>query len=512
MTIRNLRIASQLLFFSFFLYLFWITSEVSGRLIPVDLYLKADPLIALSVMLGARVFIPGLLISLVVIITTLLLGRVFCGWVCPMGTTLDFTSRIAHSPVRYKIHKTHHFKYYLLIGFILSALLGSQLVYHLDPIALITRVFTVTLLPAVVNVFNFLFNLLFSIKPLQIPLLHLQSSLIDTLLPIEPYYFQTGLTIGLIFVVIIGFEIYSRRTFCQTICPLGALLGLLSKPQLLRRYVNDDCAHCGSCQDVCKTSAIPFEYNETTMRECIQCYSCIDICPENAISINFNNKARKHTTDLSRRRIIVSGTGGIAAAALTGISHIHPPAQSKLIRPPGSVPEDEYVERCIRCYQCLRACATSGNFLQPSLLEGGWQGLLTPYGVAATGYCEFNCTLCTEVCPTDAIKVLDEATKHTTIIGLAHFDKSRCLPYKNGTPCIVCEEHCPTPDKAIKFREEEYKYPDGTANIIQMPYVVEDLCIGCGICEYMCPVEGDAGIYMTNQTERTTADSGGNYS
>jgi ferredoxin len=208
----------------------------------------------------------------------------------------------------------------------------------------------------------------------------------------------------------------------------------------------------------------------------------------------------------------MSGTGGIATAALTGISYINPPSQSNLIRPPGSVPEEEYVERCIRCYQCLRACATSGNFLQPSLLEGSWQGLLTPYGVAATGYCEFNCTLCTEVCPTDAIKELNVDTKHTTIIGLAHFNKNRCLPYKNGTPCIVCEEHCPTPDKAIKFKEEEYEYPDGSIKPIQVPYIVENLCIGCGICEYMCPVEGEAGIYITNQIERVSGVEENGYS
>ncbi|MBD3234383.1 MAG: 4Fe-4S binding protein [candidate division Zixibacteria bacterium] len=504
MTVRKLRIVTQVLFFLFFLYLFWITSEISGRLIPVDLFLRADPLLAVTGIIAARAIIPAMFISVVVIIATLLLGRVFCGWVCPMGTTLDLTSRIGNTANRYKLNKTHHLKYYLLIGFLVASILGFQLVYHLDPISLITRTFTVVILPILVKSFNFIFNLLFNIKPLQIPLLQIQSSMVDSLLPLEPYFFQSAFVLGLIFTIIIGFELYSRRTFCQSVCPLGALLGLLCKPQILTRKVDEDgCTMCAQCQDVCKTNAIPDDYHETELRECIQCFNCVDTCPENVITINFTGAAQQHKTDFTRRKLVFAGAGGIAGAAFTGISFIRPDESSKLIRPPGTVSEKEFVERCVRCYQCIRACATSGNFLQPSLLEGGWESLLSPYGVAATGYCEFNCTLCTEVCPTDAIKELDMETKHKTIIGLAFFDKNRCLPYKDGTPCIVCEEHCPTPEKAIQFNEEEYTYPDGSSRVIKVPYVVENLCIGCGICEYKCPVEGAPGIYVTNQTERS---------
>ena len=161
MTIRKIRIISQVLFFAFFLYLFWITSQVSGRWVPVDLYLRADPLLALSAMIGARVIIPGMFISVVVILATLLLGRVFCGWICPMGTALDLISRLGRTTNRIKIRKIQRFKYYLLIGLIMSALFGFQLVYHFDPIALITRIFTVSLLPITTVVFNFLFNLKF---------------------------------------------------------------------------------------------------------------------------------------------------------------------------------------------------------------------------------------------------------------------------------------------------------------------------------------------------------------
>jgi len=502
LTIRKIRISSQILFLLFFLYLFWKTSEVSGRWIPVDLYLRADPLLALLGMIAARVLIPSMLASIAVIAATIILGRVFCGWVCPMGTTLDLVSRIGRTVNRFKLRQFQHLKYYLLSGFFLSAVLGYQLVYNLDPIALTTRIFTVALLPIVVTTFNYIFNLLFQIEPLQFQLLGLQSSLIDSLLPLEPYYFQTAFILGLIFAVIIGFELYSRRVVCQVVCPLGAMLGLMGMPQRLKRKVNQDCTECGECQLVCKTNAIPEDFSQTEFRECIQCFNCVDVCAPGATIINFRGEAKSCVTDFTRRKLLLSGVGGIAAASLTGISYIRPEQASKLIRPPGSTPEAEFVERCVRCYQCLRACATSGNFLQPSLLEGGWAGLLTPYGVAGTGYCEYNCTLCTEVCPSGAIHPLNVEAKHKTVIGLAYFDKNRCLPYANGTPCIVCEEHCPTPKKAIEFKQEEYQYRDGSKKMIKFPFIVEELCIGCGICEFKCPVEGARGVCITNKNQQ----------
>ncbi|MBD3169075.1 MAG: 4Fe-4S binding protein [candidate division Zixibacteria bacterium] len=511
MTVRKLRIVSQVLFFLFFLYLFWMTSETAGRWVPVDLYLRADPLLAVTAIIGARVIIPAMFVSLVIIAATLILGRVFCGWVCPMGTTLDLVSRAGHSPNRFAVRKTQHFKYYMLIGFLTASVLGFQLVYHLDPISLITRFFTLVLLPLLVQLSNFIFELLFNIKSLQMPLLEIQSSLIDSLLPLEPYFFQSAFLVGLIFLTVLAFELYSRRTFCQAVCPLGALLGWLSKPQVLTRKVGEDCIECGDCHSVCKTNAIPEDFLQTELRECIQCFNCVDVCPVDVISINFGKNNQKHKTDYTRRKLVIAGAGGVAAASLTGISFIQPVRNSRIVRPPGSAPEAEFVDRCVRCYQCLRACATSGNFLQPSLIESGWQGLLTPYGEASTGYCEYNCTLCTEVCPTDAIKELDLETKRKTIIGLAYFDKNRCLPYAEGTPCIVCEEHCPTPDKAIKFKEEEYIYPDGGTQVLKMPYIVEDLCIGCGICEFKCPVEGLPGVILTNKTQRGHLTGGYGY-
>jgi ferredoxin len=114
--------------------------------------------------------------------------------------------------------------------------------------------------------------------------------------------------------------------------------------------------------------------------------------------------------------------------------------------------------------------------------------------------------MCTQVCPTQAIHKLDEETKKKTIIGLAFIDRSRCIPWYKNENCIVCEEQCPVPDKAIELREERVVHWDGTERIVKRPYVKENLCIGCGICETKCPVEGKSAIFITPQNEQRWVD------
>ena len=142
----------------------------------------------------------------------------------------------------------------------------------------------------------------------------------------------------------------------------------------------------------------------------------------------------------------------------------------------------------------MKVCIT--NALHPTLLESGLEGMFSPRLVPQIGYCEFNCTLCGQVCPTGAIRRLALQEKQQTVIGIAYFDKNHCLPYAKGIPCIVCEEHCPTPDKAIKFHEVITTNPEGQAVKVKQPYLVDKLCIGCGICENRCPLEGEKGVVV----------------
>ncbi|OQA05542.1 MAG: quinol dehydrogenase periplasmic component [bacterium ADurb.Bin374] len=150
----------------------------------------------------------------------------------------------------------------------------------------------------------------------------------------------------------------------------------------------------------------------------------------------------------------------------------------------------------------MRVCASNGACLQPDGLENGLSGLWAPVARMRTGYCEYNCNLCGQVCPTGAIRKLSLDAKYKHPIGRAVFDKNFCIPYRRNEDCLVCEEHCPVPDKAIRFERREATAPDGTKRMIKYPYVVADMCIGCGICENKCPLPGRPGIFVSNERAR----------
>jgi MauM/NapG family ferredoxin protein len=206
--------------------------------------------------------------------------------------------------------------------------------------------------------------------------------------------------------------------------------------------------------------------------------------------------------DLSRRRFIQSGIAGVVTVGAISTGLVNRIAKGKAIRPPGALEEEAFLDRCVRCQECVRICSTTGACLQPAFLESGLQGIWTPISVPREGYCEFNCILCSEVCPSGAIYKLDLEIKQKTKMGLAYFDKSRCIPWYKHIDCLVCEEHCPLPEKAIKFDSKEVVRPDGSRAVVKYPYVDETLCIGCGICVTKCPVIGEAGIFVTNAEEQ----------
>ncbi|MCK4755024.1 MAG: 4Fe-4S dicluster domain-containing protein, partial [Calditrichia bacterium] len=161
----------------------------------------------------------------------------------------------------------------------------------------------------------------------------------------------------------------------------------------------------------------------------------------------------------------------------------------------------EFLNKCIRCLECVRICQSNGHCLQPDSIHNNALELWAPVAHMREGYCEYNCNLCCLVCPTEAILPLELDVKKKTPMGLAYFDKNLCIPFAQNKDCIVCEEHCPTPDKAIKFELKEIILPDGTAKIIKYPYVIRELCIGCGICEHKCPIPGEPGVFVNTDNE-----------
>jgi formate hydrogenlyase subunit 6/NADH:ubiquinone oxidoreductase subunit I len=355
--------------------------------------------------------------------------------------------------------------------------------------------------------------------------------------------FKGAWFVGLLIVGLVGMNLVIPRFFCRVLCPLGALLGTLSRFSLWR--IDRDltkCTDCNLCMKHCEGAADPQEALRKS--ECFVCFNCIDDCPEDALAFKLApvpvkdrivGAIRSGTATLfgriviskhpeteirgpavPRRRWVFALLGGVLAYPFLRLSAAvnRRGFNEKAIRPPGSVEESEFLERCIKCDQCINACPT--NVLQPSTLaQGGLEGFWTPVMDFSVGFCQLNCTLCSEVCPTGAIQKislqkklgLEEHEDEGPIkVGTAFFNRGRCLPWSMETPCVVCEEVCPVSPKAIGTYDEEITRWDGTVVTLNKPYMRPELCIGCGICERECPVMDDAAVYVTAIGETRSAD------
>jgi len=221
---------------------------------------------------------------------------------------------------------------------------------------------------------------------------------------------------------------------------------------------------------------------------------CAENCTIGGTTFTWHYQAKgQESFNFGRRRTLgVLGASVVLGAAWK--TEFQPRSNVQyLVRPPGAVEEENFLDLCLRCEECVKACSSTGGCLQPSGSEYGWLGFWTPRARMREGYCEYSCTLCGEVCPTGAIKPLSVEAKQKKIIGLAVFDKNRCIPWAQNIECLVCEEHCPLSDKAIKFQIEPEK--------VKLPYVDPKLCIGCGICETKCPVVGESAIRIISENE-----------
>lgn len=502
-----LRRGSQLLIFALFVFLFLQTEYQDNDVLPyaVNIFLRLDPLVAVATTLAAHTLIALLWPALITIGLTLLIGRFFCGWVCPLGTLLDFTSWLLGKkrqrrqlPPRLK-----EVKYLLLFALAGSALFTLQLVYLFDPISLLIRSLAVAVYPALNVIANALFGALYQTDAAAVTAVSepIFTFLKAHFLAFEQPFFQSALVVGLLFAGLLALEAVERRFWCRYLCPLGALFGLLARLPLIRRKVSEpDCSGCSLCARSCRMEAIAPDFVATERSECIGCFDCEALCPERAIRFGIAGGAAATTPDLSRRGLLTACALGVVAVPLFAAEATEKQGNPARIRPPGALAEQEFLARCTRCGECMRVCIANG--LQPALFEAGAVGLWSPVLVSRIGYCEYNCTLCGQVCPTGAISRLDLAKKQSVKIGLADIDRSRCLPWNGNSECIVCEEHCPTPVKAIRLREEEvYSVNSGTTIKVQRPYVDEKLCIGCGICETRCPLSDRSAIVVSCRGE-----------
>jgi len=471
---KKARISSQVIFFFVFLWLFVNTKSKGADELgyPVKAFIDADPLLFLLTSLASRSIEVIPYLAIVVFIVTALFGRVFCGWVCPLGTLNNLVGGLKRKSALAPTHNWFWVKYALLVFLFLSALFSLNLSGLVDPLSFLIRSFSVFLYPTFTNL-----TVLLSIKCASFGEL----------------YFLQGSFIGVLFLLVLGLNLVERRFWCRYLCPLGAFLGVLSRFSVLKKTVSERCNNCGLCERMCQ--------GNPNKAECFLCGDCDDGCPQKAIHLGFKGKELPWGIDIGKRRLFGAIFGGIIAVPLFRISPTRKVAfaSEKLIRPPGALEEKEFLRRCVRCGECMKVCITNG--LQPTLLEAGWEGIWTPFLVPRIGYCEFRCTLCGQVCPTGAIKRLTGKEKESLKIGLAVIEKNRCLPHAYSIPCIVCEEVCPTPKKAITLETVTVKTKDGKEMEIKKPQVDPELCVGCGICEAKCPVVGSPAIYVTSAGE-----------
>ena len=533
------RRASQVGFFALFMFFLFQTgfrgsfaarADAPVRLPwPVEGFLLADPFVGAMTLLSTHTVYRGLLWSVGLLAVTLVFGRVFCGWICPFGTLHHFfgwllPSKRGRGGPRVEANKTHTYqraKYYLLYAFLLAGVGGSAIGGLFDPICIAVRSIGLGVIPAAQYLSHRGLGAAQDIhsRAVQGAADHTQDWLAQTVWQSKQFYFHQTWFIVFLLVAVLFANRFIPRFWCRVLCPLGALLGVFSRFALFGMTKDHSkCTDCNLCLVHCQGADSPQGGVKWRQDECHMCMNCENACPEDVIKFSFlpNRRSTTTTPDTERRTALAAvGAGAMFLPAARIADSLDVNYAPKVIRPPGAVEERAFLERCIRCAECMKVCPN--NALHPSFFEGGIEGLWTPILIARVGYCEFSCVLCGQVCPTGAIQKITEKEKMgigqpPIKIGTAFYDHGRCLPWSMQTPCIVCEEFCPTSPKAIWVEEVDAPVrdskpgPDGQPPAmktvhLQRPHVDPGLCVGCGACEKVCPVQDQPAVYVTSVGE-----------
>jgi ferredoxin len=285
------------------------------------------------------------------------------------------------------------------------------------------------------------------------------------------------------------------RTYCNTICPAGTVLGLLSRFSLFKIRIDESrCTRCGLCAMKCKASCIDSKSQTVDGSRCIACFNCLDACREGALKYTYRkqgNVSNGTPKNESKRRFLLAG---ITTAAMTApkvlaentslLSGNKKYTRQTPIMPPGATGAEHLLRHCTSCHLCVGKCPS--RVIKPAFLEYGIEGMMQPVMSYKKGFCNYNCTLCTEICPNGALQPLTKEEKKLTQIGYVVFNQDICVVTTNGTNCGACSEHCPT--QAVKM----VPYKDG----LTIPTIDTTICVGCGGCEYICPVRPHTAIYV----------------
>jgi len=498
MKIVTVRRISQIFFFTLFVWFCIVTTYGDKfwqlRSWPVNLFLSLDPLVALGTILTTHSLYWPLLWALLTVILTIIFGRFFCSWLCPFGSIHHFfgylgsRNRTAAQKIKLnKYRKAQSIKYFILIFLLIMAafpsLAATLQTGLLDPIPLVTRSFNLILLPIADGSVN--------------------------LLSVTGRFYETTFFIFVFFLAAVLLNFVIPRFYCRFICPLGALFAILSRFSIWRIGKNTKtCSNCKFCEQHCEGACEPSANIKIT--ECVLCFNCRQDCKTKDDVIRYQRQpslaGEVTNPDISRRGFVLSlASGFLAVPAVRLAGKIKANWPHKLIRPPGSLSEPEFLKRCIKCSQCMRICPT--NVIQPAGLDAGLEALWTPVlnNRIGTSGCQLNCIACSQICPTAAIRpiTLDEklgkndfADKGPLKLGTAFVDGNRCLPWAFDKPCIVCEENCPLSPKAIFTREYFSTIRDGVLTVkkvvenkietVEKNLTLDKFATG----DYYCQIEG----------------------
>ena len=448
-------------------------------------------------------FLPALLSLNVVILAslvvlTLLFGRVYCSSICPMGVYQDVVAWLSKKVPKKLRKKRKRYTYsaaktilrWVVLGATLVAFLFgfTFLVGLLDPYGAYGRIVTHFFRPAYLagnNVLQAVFTSFDNYTFYKVGIYGLG---------------VFSFVVALITLLVIGFLAWKNgRTYCNTICPVGTTLGFLSKFSLFKiQFEENNCNSCGLCTMNCKASCINSDKMEIDYSRCVNCFNCIDVCNRSAMKyapVSFKKKnikevAPKREFDESKRRFLsatvvttVAATG-IIAQKTTGIGLKKEVKRQQAIAPPGALSVDNLQNKCVSCHLCVSKCPS--HVIKPAFLEYGLAGMMQPKLYFDHGFCNYDCTICGDVCPSGALVPLSKKEKHTTQMGQVHFVLENCIVYYDETSCGACSEHCPT--QAVSM--VPYK------GSLTIPRIKPEICVGCGGCEYVCPAIPYKAIYV----------------
>jgi ferredoxin len=464
----------------------------------------------LNIQLVPAILSGSILTVVSLILITLLFGRIYCSVICPLGVFQDivsfFTKRGKKKNKRkrwFNYAKPHSILRYSLLGICVASLFFAAtvpLLLYLDPYSNFGRIATNLFRPVVMegnNLVNWI-----ALKFNNYNFYHVTIYTVTTI----------SLSVAIIAFLIVGvLSLLRGRLFCNTICPVGSFLGLLSKFSLFRIALDDSkCTACGLCEKACKSQCINSKEKTVDHSRCVNCFNCLDRCKSKGVGFRFaygSKKVQKRTIiadnseekGINRRTFLLTSTAIAATVpALPTWAKSEKPldiTKQTPITPPGSISLKHFKEKCTACHLCITHCPM--QILKPAGFNFGINYAFKPHMTFyEMAFCNYECTVCSEVCPNGAIKKLTKEEKKVTQVGIAQFTIDRCVVFTDNTSCGACSEHCPV--QAVKMEP----YEDG----LTIPHVYENLCVGCGGCESICPVRPIKAINVLANDVHKTAE------